>query len=126
MQVEDVEHQIGQIVYDIEAMGNKAIHDSVTDFPEEGFLAYGQYRYYPPGVYETLFRLKIQDRSVPKNIIRIEAVTGAGETILAQQELRSSDFPDGPISYNYFPFILTTGTPGRIQDLLLRDNRCLG
>ena len=109
-QAEDVEHQIGQLVYDIEAMGNKAIHHSVTDVPEESFLVYGQYRYYPPGVYEALFRLKIQD-TVPKNIIRIEAVTDYGETIFAQQDLQGSDFPEAQRYHIIIlPFILKNGT----------------
>jgi hypothetical protein len=109
-QAEEVDHQVGQIVYDIEAMENKAIHHSVTEPPEKGFLAYGQYRYYPPGIYEALFRLKIQ-ATIAKNLLRIEVVTDYGKTILAQQKLQGSDFPEARRYHTVLlPFILKTGT----------------
>jgi 4-amino-4-deoxy-L-arabinose transferase-like glycosyltransferase len=93
-EAENMRRQIGQIVEDINAAGNRVVyHDTVTS-PGTGFLAYGHYRDYQPGVYETVFRLKIGDRMTTDDVVRLDVAANYGKVILQQRELRQSDFSD--------------------------------
>jgi hypothetical protein len=91
-QAEEMQHQIGVIIRDIDAMGSQVVYHDVTAFPVTGFLTYGLYRSYQPGVYEANFRLKTGDKTTTDMIARIEVVADYGREIITTQELRETDF----------------------------------
>lgn len=109
---ETMRYQIGQIARDETAVGKRVMRHNPTDVPGSGFLAYGNYRDYQPGMYETVFRLKIQDHTTTDRVARIDVVANYGKVVLQQRELRGIDFADvGQYQSFIMPYLLENYTP---------------
>ena len=90
--ISDMSHQIGNMVRDQQALGDKAIHHNPKEKRQTGFLCYGNYRSFQPGLYEALFRLKISEKKFNTIVIRIEAVSDYGRNRIHQIDLQGKDF----------------------------------
>lgn len=111
-EVEDMARHLGKVMKDREAMGNAAVVYDPGENPAAGFLAFGNYRYQRPGVYEAVFRVKVPDNSISDPVLRVDIAANSGKTIVAQRDLRGQDFPL-PQAYHTIivPFALTDAAP---------------
>lgn len=108
-EAEEMEHQIGQSVYDIEAMGNQAMYYSANQTNRQpAFLAYGGvYRDYQPGVCDAVFRIKIAGATIADPVVKLDVAADYSKQILQQRELRGRDFPDSLHYYSiHLPYAL--------------------
>ncbi len=94
-EAEHMQRRIGQIVSDTDAIGNRAVYQQAGT---EGFLAFGNYRSYGPGVYHANFRIKINDNSPVQAVLRIEVVDEHGTVLLNQQDISGIDIVH-PLTY---------------------------
>lgn len=97
---------LGRVVPDIDAMGNRAVYHNVNQSPTAGFLMFGGYRDYQPGIYEAAFRLKIGDHHITAPVVRIDVMAEYGKTCLAQLDLRGTDFRDNRYTSVVLPYRL--------------------
>ena len=115
--VEDMEHERGSIIRDEQALRDKAVYHASDRHRRTGFLSYGSYRSFRPGLYEAVFRLKIGSNKHNATVIRIEAVSDLGRKVISKIDLQGNDF-SGEEEYKSFvlPFKLEETT----RDLELR------
>lgn len=60
--------------------------------PTAKYLAFGPYHYFFTGNYEAIFRLKLKNGSNSRRVCLLDISTDGGARILAQKELKGSDF----------------------------------
>ncbi|MFO7979663.1 MAG: glycosyltransferase family 39 protein [Candidatus Aminicenantes bacterium] len=85
-------HQVGSVVGDNQAVGGKALYHNPEKLHRTGFLCYGNYRSFQPGLYEALFRLKIGEKEQNLTVIRLEAVSDFGRNTINKMDIHSKDF----------------------------------
>jgi 4-amino-4-deoxy-L-arabinose transferase-like glycosyltransferase len=104
-------HQIGSVVCDPQALEEKAIYHSPEKQHRTGFLCYGNYRSFQPGLYEALFRIKISLKEHNITVIRLEAASNFGKNTLNKIDLQNKDFKrDKEYQYFILPFRLEKET----------------
>jgi len=115
--ITELQHEIGRVVRDNKALGDKAVFHSAEKRPLTGFLSYGHYRSFQPGLYEALFRLKIGEKKHNTTIIRIEAVSDFGRNMVHKIDLQGKDFLK---ENEYQSFVLPFRLEQTTKDLELR------
>ncbi len=101
--VEEMEKELGSIIRDREALRDKSAYHRPEKLRRSGFLSYGNYQSFQPGLYEAVFRLKISENRQNATVVRIEAVSDFGKNIIHKIDLKGKDFTS---SKEYQSFIL--------------------
>jgi hypothetical protein len=102
VEAEALRHQIGEVVADLQASGNRAIYHDPAQRPAARFLTFGGYHNRPPGMYETAFRIKVGDNTIDRNILRLDVAVQGGHPI-RELRLRGTDFSEAD---TYQTFVL--------------------
>jgi hypothetical protein len=111
IEAEQMPRQLGQVVADDQASGQRAVYQAPQVAPGAGFLAFGNYRDAQAGVYQATFRVKIGKQSTTDKLMRLEVAANTGKMILQQRDLKGADF-SAPEQYTTFtlPYLLTQYT----------------
>ncbi len=109
--VEDLERQRGIVIRDKDALRGRAVYHAADRHRQTGFLCYGSYRSFRPGLYEAVFRLKVSSNKHNAAVLRIEAVSDLGKNVISNRDLKGNDF-SGENEYESFvlPFMLEETT----------------
>lgn len=86
---ESLPHLVGEVMADGEASGGKAIWKAAGD--GAGWLVYGPYALFSPGVYQACFRLKASSGPPDAALAWVDVAADLGQEVLARRQVRSGD-----------------------------------
>jgi len=100
--------EVGTVVFDERAVAGSTVK---ADRGVAGLVAYGWYRRLCPGRYEATLRARAPGAA--GDLGRLEVVTDAGTTLVADREIRGADLPGEDYHALALPFEL--GTPREVE-----------
>lgn len=93
-------HRTGRNIEEVNASSNQtAYFDAQRDKP--GYLIFGNYKHFPPGMYQAYFRMKMGNQKEGQEVVTLE-VTRSAREVIARKTIRTSDFNE-PFVYQDFP-----------------------
>lgn len=112
---EDSHRLTGEKVFDDKGCSKGAVYYMAKE-DEPGHLVYGPYERFPQGEYEAVFRLKVNDNRIDKEVALLD-VCARGSLYRAKKSIKATDFLKGNI---YQDFYLNFSNPDEERNLEFR------